>query len=188
MSTTAAASWAATKYVFKGDRFTTKVSGTKDEAPSLVGYFAGGYQGLYGLAMWETNDKPCRVKTYSRHLNTLSTKTDNGGSSDYCKRAKKSVKLANTDTFVRGIAVCHSGTGRVKGVRLYGAKLNRKTGKLSNVSGSASFERTNCKTWKTPVYCPVGKVATSLKVHRESLSSRSSIVGYALTCETPIKK
>jgi len=92
----------------------------------------------------------------------------------------------NNDTYVRGIQVCvnNSVVPRIKGVRIYGTKLNRNTGALVDTNGYKGFSRPNCSTWKTVKYCGPNKVATGLEIHHIN----NWFAGLALVCHAVLPK
>jgi len=128
----------------------------------------------------------------SRHLNTYVGKNDifdesqcneNGG-------GKKTLSFTNSDTYIRGVRVCLNNAGtRVKGLRLYGTKLDRATGALNNLAGYEGWSRPNCNTWKTIRYCPAGKVATRIGIeYRVQQFIGDEVQGLKLICRSVIPK
>ena len=166
LSTTALA--ATTKYILSSSATNSQISGSGGDYVLEVGP-DGEYQGLYAFALEESGDRPCRVVTRSRHLNTSSEQYQNGEIAASCTNpgSQKEVAFTNRDTYIRGVQVCWADNmvlKRVKGVRIYGAKLNKSTGALVNTSGYKEFSRTNCDTWKPAKFCGAGKVATGVNM------------------------
>lgn len=186
-SATAAAAF-TTLYTFDDDGTTTQRSGTgSGYGPTDILEPTGGlnYQGLYQVSMWEDTDVPCKIQAKFRHLNTYVGKQvtwDNFGQCGVNASTKRTVKFTDTESYVRGVNVCLNNAGdRVKGMRIYGAKLNRSTGALTNLSGFKGWSRPNCDDWQTIRYCPPGKVATRLIVEDEP---GNGIQGVRLTCRS----
>lgn len=180
-----AISWAAS-YELETSVTKTQTSGNAGSATKKIGG-DGDFKALYELSFWEDGDHPSHIEARLRHLNTLSTASYLWDGGVY-KNDKKTIAFTNTDTFIRGVQVCLSNSGRLKGVRIYGAKLDRAKGTLSNTSGSQSFERPNCNSWQVAHYCPAGKVATKLVIKHDNETPRASAVGLALECRKVVKK
>lgn len=182
---------AGTDYKLKADGSTTQTSGKSSgqSVSSATATPGGDYQGLYEIRMWEDGDVPCKLTAKSRHVNTYSGKNATTNKCNGSAKSEKNVAFTNSDTYINGVQVCLNSKGdRIKGVKVFGKKLNRSNGSLSD-AGSKKFERTNCKTWKTIRYCPAGKIAVGVKVSytRQSLIS-DEFGGLALVCRTVIKK
>jgi hypothetical protein len=116
------------------------------------------------------------VPTRERHDHAR-TREQNSGS-------LQTLEFTGTDTYIRGIQVCTNNSGtRVKGVKLYGATLNRSTGALTNVATPKAFDRPNCNgNWKVAQYCPAGEIATKIRVSYDDRYANREINGLALTC------
>jgi hypothetical protein len=151
---------AAINYILGDREHLTKISGV-GTGGQWTGE-SGNYQAIYAVDEWESYDDACGLAARTRHMNLLGSQRHEVIAGDCKVSGVKTAELTNTDTFARGIQVCLSATDRVKGIRLYGARLDRATGKLTNTTGYQEFTRPNCKTWKTATYCPVGMVATRL--------------------------
>ena len=151
---------------------TTQASGsTGDLVNNRVGPDGGlNYQALYEISMWEDGDHPCKIQVKSRHLNTYEGKS---ATENECTSAndgtKKTISFTDSDTYIRGVQVClNNSNDKIKGLKLYGTKLNRSTGRLENLSGSKSWERPNCNgNWKTVRYCDAGMVAVAVEAERD---------------------
>jgi hypothetical protein len=144
------------------------------------------YKALYGLELAEEGDGPCYLKAKSRHLNNYSTASytyDANGCSEN-DSSRETVEFTGTDTYIRGIQVCMNSDGeRIKGVKIFGATLNRSTGALTNVATPKEFDRPNCNTWKVAQYCPPGEVATQVRISYVDFAYYTDeINGLALVC------
>lgn len=181
--TLAASSWAVANYVLEGDETETPVSGTRDAAPGSLGEL-GDYYAIIGIEMFEDRGEPCGVRSYSSHLNDGNTRMVASGVTASCNDAGRRIVFGEADTFVRGIEVCHSDDGVVKGVRLFGARLDRDSGRLRSVLETPVFTRPACRGWMGGAQCPAGKIASRIEVHRNPLWD---IIGYSLICETPME-
>lgn len=180
---------ASSLYELDDDSTTTQLSGGSSGWYTTVGPSGGtDYQAIYEVSMWEDGDSPCRLQMKSRHLNTYVGKNDTFDESQCNENAssKKTIAFTNSDTYVRGVRVCLNNAGtRVKGLRLYGTKLNRSTGALEHLSGYKGWSRPNCNTWKTIRYCPAGKVATRIGIeYRAQQFIGDEVQGLKLECRT----
>lgn len=174
-------------YKLKTDSSTTQRTGKSGSTTTVSP--GGDYQGLYEIRMWEDGDVPCKLTAKSRHLNTYSGKSATSNKCRGSAKSEKSVSFTDSNTYINGVNVCLNSKGdRIKGVKIFGKKLNRSNGSLSD-AGSKKFERTNCKTWKTIRYCPAGKIAVGVKISytKQSLIS-DEFGGLALVCRTVITK
>ena len=180
--TIAGSAWASKKYILGSAEHRTQVSG-KQGGTYGVANPSGPYQGLYELSAWEHVNRPCRLQVRSRHLNTYAGKNATWGSS-MCDATKKTLTFANEDTYIGGIQVCLNGAGkRIKGIRIFGRKLNRATGQLA-AAGKKEFERPNCNTWSPKRSCPAGQIATALAVY----SGDGGATGLKLVCKPVVEK
>jgi hypothetical protein len=175
------------KYKLKSNATTTDRTGNKSKNNGTVGS-DGEFRGLYSVVGYEQNDN-ASFRMKARHLNTNDSNQYDFPNSTVVNAGKsaKTVAFTDTDTYIRGAAVCLNSRGtEIKGLRIYGTKLNRTTGALNNLSGKKEWKRTNCKTWKTPVYCPVGKIATKVTIDWESKKSTyyTGMSGLKLVCRT----
>lgn len=185
---------AAQLYILDSTKHFSPISGNSTATARTVGA-DGDYQGVWGLELFEKSDFPCQATVKSRHLNTSSEKFDsealNGCSSP---GDKKVARFAEKNTYVRGIQICQRGGSGghstfVKGVRLFGAKLNKASGALTQVTGHKEIKRANCKEWKPAKYCPAGEIASRI-VFYYTLNNvgPSFFVGAKLECRKPKKK
>ena len=141
------------------------------------------YAGIKGFSWWENQDKPCKFTVHRVSLNDVSPyansltdvkkhPTDNSAS--ICAGSpgdEKTVKFVDgTQRFVRGIAVCTSDKNkssdeRIKGLRIYAAKVN-ENGTVESLDVNRDDSQTNCKIWHAPVYCPRDYIVTALRLHQ----------------------
>lgn len=180
---------AATKYKFDGYQ-RTQVTGKKDGSIVVKEVSTDDdYQGLYEITMWEEQDKPCKLRGKFRDLNSYYGKRD---VFDICYTSansgtKKTLSFTNTETYIRGVNVCMNKKGdRIKGLRIYGAKLNRDTGQVQNLNNPKEWKRPNCHEWRTARFCGPGKLATGIRI-QQATGSRS-IQGLALECRNVIER
>lgn len=181
--TLAAVVWAAGNYALKGDESETPVSGTRDAAPDHLGGLGNQYA-VIGVEMFEDRGEPCGVRAYSAHLNDGSTRMTASGVTANCNTGGRRATFVDADTYVRGIEVCHSEDGVVKGIRLQGARLDRDSGRVIPVAETPMFRRSGCRAWMGGAGCPGGTIASRIEVHRDP---HYDVIGYSLICETPIE-
>ena len=182
----ATTAWAGASYILTGSATLTQYSGKSPGFWEALTPGSGDYQAAYEITMWEHQNEPCRVKVRTRHVNTYSGRSaewkDCYGSAS--GSAAKTISFTQEDTYINGVQVCHNNAGtRIKGVKIFGKKLNRNTGALSD-AGSKKFERPNCKNWKPVRYCPAGKVADGIRVTTVGRDAS----GIALSCRTLAEK
>ena len=145
----------------------------------------GGMGGLYGIDWYEDKDQPCHLGTSWRTL-TQGTEVYTNGDFNHCAGSPGNRKLVeftdNARYFVRGIAVCSSkddkNKQRLKGIKLYAAKVWLTKREVEELSTALVEEHTNCGTWNAAVFCPADTAATGLIVHRID----RSISGLGLRC------
>jgi len=155
--------------------------------------------GIRGVEWAEASDIPCHFDSHVRYIDNgyhvVTGKYWNGcGGSSWGN--KKKVMLDSDSNlspqfFVRGVAICDNGNNnhRLKGIRLYKAKVWKTKKQIDVLDGTASASHTNCKTWKKAVFCPAGTIATSLVLHTDSqigVSGQfsSAVKGISLLCKT----
>ena len=180
---------AANLYILADDAKLAPVSGVKSTA-GRAGH-GGDFQGIYGIKLYEDNDKACKATGMSRHLNNSTEKVAAFVAND-CSNpgSEKTARFAEKNTYVRGVQVCHKGGGgkyadMIKGIRLYGARLDKNTGALDAVSGFKEIVRPNCSDWKATKYCPVGKVASQIEMqYQANPYGPDYFVGARLLCRT----
>jgi len=148
---------------------------------------ADAYYGGYPLAAFrsisisEVNDKPC-------HIALSGGKLDESGNlegliySETCNSNPTDSKAASLpdDAFIRGVQVCTNDSDsnpRVKGLKVFGVRFD-DTGKPTNLSTAASFERSNCKKWHEAQACATGEVATAIKIYKKD----GSVTALGLEC------
>lgn len=175
--------WAATKYILTGSITTTQYVGDASATMRRTLKPGGDYQGLYEITLWEKNDVPMRIRARARHLNTYRTKAADYSPTGSGKSAK-TASFNDQDTYIHGVRLCMNKSGKkIKGMQLYGKKLNRKTGTLSN-AGSRKWELPNCKNWGPTRYCPHGQIATGLEIKH----GINYIGGFKLQCRKVARK
>jgi hypothetical protein len=136
----------------------------------------GDWAAMYSVKIFRKQGETCKLRSDSRHMNKYTNLLSTYGG---CSNAEKlEVSYVNPETFVRGINVCmESGTKGIEGIRLYGAKLDRQTGNLTNISGSKTEKWGNCTNWRTIRYCPPGQVGVSVLGHWDG-----GLVGIQMSC------
>lgn len=187
---------ATQKYKFDGQDFVTQPAGKKGDfvtgpngilAEPDVRPPSGGptdFQGIYEISMWEQLDYPCRLRVRSRHLNNYEGRQSAWARCDGSNKSLKTLKFADTETYISGINVCLNKKGtRIKGLRIFGSKLNRNTGNLTS-AGSKEWERPNCKNWQTARHCPTGQLAQGIRVEY----NQYTVIGLRLICREVIEK
>ena len=83
----------------------------------------------------------------------------------------------------------NSGNGRLKGVRIFGARVPRN-GTIEAQEAMREAKMGNCAAneWRNPVHCPDGQVAEGLLVYRQrrsgvaGLQGETKITGLGLRC------
>lgn len=176
------AALAATQHILGGDAWTSPVTGVGEDLSPVFGP-DGAHQALYGVAFYEQRGRATEATLMSRDLNTGDdVKTAMPVGPDWTKpMAPLTLQFNNQDTYVRGIAVCVNAKGeRIKGVRIYGTKLDRETGALTEAAETKEFARPNCTAWQDAQYCPDTHVATGL--HHTNAADKG-FSGLALRCQ-----
>lgn len=176
------AALAATEHMLGDATWTSQVTGTGDTLSPVYGP-QDAYQALYGVTLHEQRGRATELTLMSRHLNTgADEKTAMPWGPDWTKpTAPMTVQFNNQDTYVRGIAVCVNANGeRLKGVRLYGTKLDHETGALTHADETKEIVRPSCTDWQPAQYCPDAHVATGL--HHTSVADKG-FSGLALRCQ-----
>ena len=141
-----------------------------------------GTRGITGLSIGEKSDDPCYM--------SLEKKDDDDGSdttspyTSQCNGGAHSVDLNvsfpnNPRYFVRGISVCLSNSGKVKGVAIVAAKLPAGSSDVEELVDFTSDQLTNCSTWKPWVYCPTNSIAQGMLIEADG----DTFVGLALDCD-----
>lgn len=169
------------RYLLRDDTSETQISGKRDglRRPNLGR--ANSYHAIWEISLWEKGDDACKIAAKSRHLNTLGTATSRDELKSSCNNDKKTVSFPDTNTYVRGVQVCLSSSGKIKGLRLYGTRLNHSTGRLSDLRNPKEFTRPNCRNnWKNTVYCPPEKIAWMVRPYKTG----SNFNGLQLLCRT----
>lgn len=153
------------------DEYRTQFSGVYNGDVYILGSDTSS-SAMYELTISERQNDPCFVKIKRRNINTYrnenftNKKTGENISCSEKKSSSKTIGFSDKDSFVVGIEACTDKfNDQIKGVRLYGATLNREKNKLVKKKRK-EFSRPLCtkKRWRTPVFCPAGQVATKLRV------------------------
>lgn len=171
-------------------------------------------RGIYGLKYGERRDHSCFIEVFREKLSEAGT--DFSSALDLCGNngpttrstrfvgfpdpvTPQAVNQPDQHAFVRGIEVCfNKNQTRIKGIKLFGTRVDPVTGELGPVSGSVvpvgvsslpqsqsdKHVRPNCDAarWQDPVFCSDGHVATSILAHVSPGSSPREIVGLELRC------
>lgn len=166
---------------------TTSISGFNASDLTWLAVGEGDF-GIAGLSWDEDGDKPCRMWAQPRALDYAVPGA--GPQMDICGAAAvpfvvgsitKTVAFdGNARYFVRGIAACTNGQSnhRLKGVRIYAAKVWANQNPVDGLSASDEEDRPNCSQWHTAVYCPSGQIASAIVAHH----SDKEITGLSLRC------
>lgn len=167
---------------------TTAVSGfTSTDVTWLA--VGEGPVGVMGLSWSEDGDKPCTFQVFQRALqgsvaSSWTQPMDICGvytSNPFTANSSKTISFEDhARYYVRGIRVCNNNRDnhRLKGVRIYAAKVWSTREQVDELSASEMEDRTNCATWDSPVYCPADHIASAIVVHH----SEDEITGLALRC------
>jgi hypothetical protein len=167
---------------------TTAISGYGSNEVTWLNAGMSG-SGLYAVSWSEAADKPCFMVVARRSLSNNGQLTD--GVSDILNGCggTSSTKTASFEQheryFIRGLAVCtnNNDNHRLKGVRIYAAKVWLTKQDVQTLSVSEEASRTNCATWHAAVYCPAGTIAAAIVVHPTGASPNIEITGLALRCK-----
>lgn len=157
--------------------------------------------GLKELALGEKHDKPCYLHVLARSLpdgdQTNAVLPD--GTANLCGgNAYDALRVNFADNaryFIRGLQVCTTDKAdtrdnRIKGVKIYPAKVDKETGAVSDLTSYEKVENPNCKKWHPAVYCPKGSVAVEVVGHQtdgiyRGLGMKCRAVTYTRTVEPP---
>jgi hypothetical protein len=97
-------------------------------------------------------DQDCGYRT----LHTFKTEQGN-------LTSQKSV-VTGDERYATALAVCTSSSGKIKGVRLWSARI-RADRTLEPGSERDQFERTNCRNWHSPEECGPRQVIVGIRAH-----------------------
>jgi hypothetical protein len=172
--------YASTLYEMDPSAFTTGISGNNQSTDQSVGT-NNDFKAINRVSNWEHSDDPCKVKVKMRHLNNYKETSSAAELRAGCDNDKLTAGYTNSETYVGAIQICHSGSGKLKGLRVWGRKLNRNTGGLSNVA-RVEDKRPNCNSWQSKQSCPVGEIATKIKVETNGYS----YTGVSMTCRAVV--
>ena len=178
----------ATGQTTVGPVTTTAISGYNAAELTWLAVGEGPF-GINEVSWWEDSDKPCFMRIGVR---TLKEPASFGGQQqiDICNpglvdyfvgtETKTVTFQSNPRHVVRGVAACtnNKDNHRLKGVRIYAAKVWTTSEQVEELSVSDQEDRPNCATWHRAVYCPVDQIASALVVHH----SDKEITGLALRC------
>ena len=170
---------AATLYEVIAPSTTTAVSGgsASNSTKSIGG--GNGFKAVNRISHYERQDYSCRFKVKMRHFNKYNQSTDYKELLSNCDNDKITAGYSDTESYIRGVQICvRSANQHLKGLRVWGSKLNRSTGNLTNL-GKVEDKRPNCNQWKTARYCPAGQIATEIKANYTG----STFEGVALVCQ-----
>jgi hypothetical protein len=155
--------------------------------------------GLRGIGWSEESDIPCYFESHIRDINdghkTATALYYNGCGGLNWGNDRLAQIDDDTDPhpqyYLRGIAICDNGESnhRLKGIRLYKAKVWKTKKEIDAIDGWNGASHTNCADWKPPVYCPQGTIAESAVLHTEHQTGLSgalsnSVRGISLLCMT----
>lgn len=146
-----------------------------------------GFKAINRITNYERQDTPCKMKVKMRHFNNYKETTDSEELLSNCNNDKITVGFSNTETYVSAVQVCTRTGSKVKGLRVWGRKLNRSTGALASV-GRVEDKRPNCNTWETKQSCPTGKVATEIKANYTGYLGGNTFQGISLVCQAIVPK
>lgn len=140
---------------------------------------------LTGVTIGERNNHPCYLRLDGKDPENGSDTEDtftswlcNGG-------ANISLEVGfpnNPRYFVRGISVCLSNSGRVKGVAVVAARLPVGSDDVEELVDYDSDQSANCATWEPWVYCPNNMVATGAQFGEDN----ENFTGLGLVCRPRI--
>lgn len=156
----------------------TAISGVAGSTTTDVGA-ASDVHAVSHLSAGERFDNPCELRVSKTNLNIDGDSIVDDWNGCTTTSPNKTVGwLNNEDIQVYGISVCtHASNDRLKGIKLWGGSAN-DNGTFSRLGLTRWFERTNCNTWHPAVFCPVGQVATKVRIHRTG----DTMTGLSLAC------
>ncbi|WP_405230068.1 LamG-like jellyroll fold domain-containing protein [Lentisalinibacter sediminis] len=164
---------------FGDERYQSAISGKKGDIVKPH-EFGGDKKGFNRLAVWETNNVPCRVLLYS-----WSEIAWNTNQCDWALSLSQELDVSIGNSTVTAISVCSSensiSKNRVKGINIRGHRI------LSDGSFGTYREdtekHTNCvEPWHMMTACGVGDAATGLVAHFDTRSGSEELVGLSLYC------
>lgn len=183
------------KVSFTGGESETASSGKSGGVRQYIGEDPSA--GLRGVTWYEAGDVPCRFDSHIRFAANgyhIATGRYFSGCGPSTWGNKKSVMLDSDSNlspreFVRGVAICDNNANnhRLKGIRLYSAKVWTTKKQVDALNGSVSDKHTSCKVWKPAVYCASGTVATTMVLHVDRQSGTfggwsDAVQGISLIC------
>jgi len=134
--------------------------------------------GLRGVGWSEEADVPCYFESYDRDIDNghdtfLGRYWEGCGGGTRGDDERVTVDGGgdlNPQTYVRGIAVCDNGKDnhRIKGIRLYRAKVWKTKKQIDELDGTTSASHAaNCEQWRKAVFCPTGTIANTAVLHTD---------------------
>ena len=153
---------------------------------------------ISGLETAESLDKPCRMGVMFKGMPGTASQYRNYDTnygeqqiniqcslsmSDWIPSRRRAGFFAANRRYVAAAAVCtNSRNGRVKGLRVYPARV-LNSGQVEHLlTQTREFERQNCNDWKRASICPADKVATGVIAG----FNQRGIVGIRLQCSAVI--
>lgn len=91
--------------------------------------------------------------------------------------SQKSV-VTGDEHYATSLAVCTSGSGKIKGVRLWYARV-RANRTLERASSPGGFQRTNCSNWHSPEQCGARQVIVGIRAH---YTDQKGYTGLSIRC------
>lgn len=147
---------------------------------------------LTGIGTRENGDKPCQVTYSFRNLNSGSGQAGRDTNLTCVSGNSSSRKdaILGDNFYVYSVQVCttnvnNTARSRVKGIRIWGARVNPDNSNVRRTQTQQSFERTNCPNdgWRNRVRCPKNKVAVGLELHE----GERGLSGVALICANVVQ-
>jgi hypothetical protein len=144
---------------------------------------ADGIRGITGLSIGEEWDDPCYMRLEKKNDDDAND-TTSPWTSAWCNSGASSVDLEvgfpnNPRYFVRGISVCLSNSGKIKGVAIVAAKLPVGSNDVEELVDYDSDQLPNCAHWEPWVYCPTNSFAQYVLAEVEN---SDYFTGLSLAC------
>lgn len=170
--------YAVTYYEMDPAVYNTSISGNNELDARAVGT-NNNYKAINRVSNWERSDIPCKFRAKMRHLNDFKESMSTSELISRCDGDKITAGFSDKNTWINALQICHSSnTDRIKGLRVWGAKLNRTTGALKEV-GKDQDDRPNCSKWMKKLSCPVGELATKIVLEH---TAAGAFTGVSLRC------
>jgi hypothetical protein len=161
----------------------TATSGSGDS--SWLEHTPSANEGIYGIGVAETGDKPQEINFLNNILSSGAGKTM-GGEFLRLFNGATGMKYATlpTDYYITAVQACVN-NNRIKGLRVWGTKLDAN-GLPTGALVSAEFQRTNCgaNDWAEKVSCGAEKVAVGARAnyYGNFTGSKTTFSGITLHC------